>query len=106
MKRQIPHKILWSSRTNLRRILLLATCALIWGNPFAPAGTADISAILNRDNALVVLNTLDMESFHDTVALVMNHGGEVPQAYPPNAFVALLNPSIELALREHPSVYI
>lgn len=105
MKQQILSKTLYFYRTSLRRVILLATYALIGGNPFAFAGTADSSATLNRDDALVILGTLDMESFHETVALVRNHGGEVPQAYPPNAFVALLNPSVEWALSEHPSVY-
>ena len=76
MKQQLLNKILWPLRTNLRRIILLATCALIWGNPFAFAGTIDTSVIPSRDDALVILNTLDMESFHETVALVRNHGGK------------------------------
>jgi subtilisin-like proprotein convertase family protein len=62
----------------------------------------EISA--ERDDALVILSTLDLTSFHETLELVRANGGEVPQAYPPNAFVATLNANVELALRQHPAV--
>lgn len=69
--------------------------------PSVPGG--EQSAAM-QDDALVVLSTLDLTSFHATVELVRTNSGEVPQAYPPNAFLATLNPQVELALRQHPAV--
>jgi len=68
----------------------------------APPGEHDIS--VKRYDALVILSTLDLTSFHETLELVRANGGEVPQAYPPNAFVATLNANVELALRQQPAV--
>jgi hypothetical protein len=70
----------------------------------AEGSPADSISLSSQDDALVILSTLDLGSFHGAIAVVRNNGGEVPQAYPPNAFVATLSPEVELALRQHPSV--
>ena len=58
----------------------------------------------SSNDALVVLSTLDLDSFQKSMATVRNSGGEVLQAYPPNAFVATLKPGVELALRRQSAV--
>jgi hypothetical protein len=47
-----------------------------------------------------VLSTLDLDTSHNTIAAVRNSGGEVLQAFPPNAFVASLSPAQEMVLRK------
>ncbi len=76
----------------------VALAAVVEGSP---SGSTSPSS---QDDALVILSTLDLASFYQTLAVVRNNGGEVPQGYPPNAFVATLNPGVELALSQHPSV--
>jgi len=93
-------------------VLLLVSCfsaqadesvpAAIHGTPErSPRGSIPLSS---QDDALVILSTLDVSSLDSAITLVRNNGGEVPQAYPPNAFVATLDPKVELALRQHPAV--
>jgi len=74
--------------------------ALVSG-PALPGGE---QSSVGQDDALVILSTLDLTSFHETLELVGTNGGEVPQAYAPNAFVATLNADVEQALRQHPAV--
>ena len=82
-------------------VLALATLVgLLSGARQGTAGTFDRTA----HEALVVLSTLDLSSFHATIATVRDNGGEVLQAYPPNAFVVTLNPGAESALRRRPGV--
>jgi hypothetical protein len=85
--------------------LVLALASVI-GLSAASQGVAQApgGASSRSDDALVVLSTLDLDSFHKTVAAVRDSGGEVLQAYPPNAFVALLNPAQEMVLRKHSAV--
>lgn len=92
--------------TGFQRIILMVIFALMCGNQlaFAETAAAPASVTPEREDTLVILDTLDMESFHEAIALVWKHGGEVPQAYPPNAFVATLNPDVEGALSQHPTV--
>ena len=93
-------------------VLLLISCFSALAHdapPEAAPGTAgggprESIPLSIQDDALVVLSTMDLTSFHQTLAVVRSNGGEVPQAYPPNAFVATLNPGVELALRQHPAV--
>lgn len=63
----------------------------------APAARSD-------GTAFVMLNTQDMASMHRAIELVRDHGGEVLQVYPPDAFVALLTPEIEQALAQDSAV--
>jgi hypothetical protein len=74
------------------------------GQQTAEGSPADSIPLSSEDDALVILSTLDLGSFQGAIATVRNNGGEVPQAYPPNAFVATLSPEVELALRQHPAV--
>ena len=69
----------------------------------AEGSPADNMPLSSGDDALVILSTLDMSSFHEAIAVVRDNGGEVPQAYPPNAFVATLNPEVESALGQLPA---
>jgi hypothetical protein len=81
--------------------VVLALASLV-GLPSTRHGEA--AAPKSSNDALVVLSTLDLGSFHKTVAAVRNSGGEVLQAYPPNAFVASLNSAQELVLRKQLAV--
>ena len=74
------------------------------GQQTAEGSPADSIPLSSEDDALVILSTLDLGSFQGAIATVRNNGGEVPQAYPPNAFVTTLSPEVELALRQHPAV--
>jgi hypothetical protein len=62
------------------------------------------ASLRSQDDALVILSTPDLGSFQGAIAAVRDNGGEVPQAYPPNAFVATLNPGVESALSQLPAV--
>jgi hypothetical protein len=81
---------------------LVLTLAALVGLPSMRHGEA--AAPGSSSDALVVLSTLDMDSFHKTIAAVRSSGGEVLQAYPPNAFVATLDSRAELALRKRAGV--
>jgi hypothetical protein len=94
MKQQRIQRISLAAKVFSTAITMLA-CTLIGGSQSALAGP---------DDALVILSTLDMRSFHEAVALVQDLGGEVPQAYPPNAFVVTINPGLERVIRQHPTV--
>lgn len=92
------------SRNGVGRALWTVVLFVVFGAPQARGEQLAAAAAPGRQNTLVILDTLDMESFHETTALVQEQGGEVPQAYPPNAFVATLDPEGERALRQHPAV--
>ena len=85
-----------------RRNFLLLTIAVIAGVSGlqgAAQSSGEAASPGTHDYALVVLSTLDLASFHEAIAAVRDNGGEVLQAYPPNAFVASLHPARESALR-------
>jgi len=84
--------------------LVLVLAALIGLSAGAKQGAAQSAASGAQDQALVVLSTLDLDSLHQAIVAVRSNGGEVLQAYPPNAFVATLNPGAESALRQRPGV--
>jgi len=69
----------------------------------APADS-ETAAARNPDAALVVLSTLDLESLREIMNVVRDSGGEVLQAYPPNALIVTLSGEVEAALRQHPAV--
>ena len=85
--------------------LVLALASVI-GLSAASQGAAQApgGASPRGNEALVVLSTLDLDTFHKTIAAVRNSGGEVLQAFPPNAFVASLSPAQEMVLRKHSAV--
>jgi hypothetical protein len=87
-------------------MLMAAMWALLGSSPLVYAESSDdlTTASSDPDQALIILSTLDMASFHEAIALVQNRGGEVPLAFPPNAFIATLNPRVERALSQHPTV--
>lgn len=92
-----------TSRVVVALGLVLALAALV-GLPAAAQSSAQSAPSGSNGNALVVLSTRDLNSFYGTIATVRKSGGEVLQAYPPNAFVATVNSSVELALRKHRAV--
>jgi hypothetical protein len=69
----------------------------------APADSATAAA-RNPDAALVILSTLDMESLREIMNVVRDSGGEILQAYPPNALVVVLSRGAEASLRRHPAL--
>ncbi len=88
-------------------LLALASVAGVsWGGDQSAAQEATGGGFspVGGNNALVLLSTLDLGSFQNAMAAVRNGGGEVLQAYPPNALVASLSPEAELALRQRPGV--
>ncbi len=85
-------------------LVLLAGFSLGTGQEVAEGSPGENMSLSSHDDALVVLSTLDLTSFHGAIAAVRESGGEVPQAYPPNAFVATLNAEVELALSQHSAV--
>lgn len=70
----------------------------------APGGTLPLTDAFFRSQALVLLYTDDLDAFHAVVELARQQGASVHLAYPPNAFIAALTQSAEVALREHPLV--
>ncbi len=84
--------------------ILLAGLLLGSARGVAEGSPVDGASPSSQDDALVILSTLDISSFQAAIAAVRNNGGEVPQAYPPNAFVAALNPEAESALSQLPAV--
>lgn len=83
----------------VKRLLVLLVSAFLsmMTASVMSAPTPAVSA--GEDNALIILSTHDLGSFYDAIEVVRRNGGQVPQAYPPNAFVALLNASVVRALR-------
>ena len=84
---------------------LVLAAALLLGLSSSPPQSAagaprDTTAAASSDDALILLSTLDLESFQDAIASIRDSGGEVLQAYPPNALVASLHPARELGLRQ------
>jgi hypothetical protein len=89
----------------LSAILMAAMCTLLGSSSLVAAESSDDSTTTssNVDQAIIILPTLDMSSFHEAVALVETRGGEVPLAFPPNAFIATLNPRVERAFNQYPA---
>jgi len=95
-------------------LVAMAAGVLASGDALSTARSAPITehdhlagsglVVARDDDALIVLSTLELSEFNEVLALVRANGGEVPQAYPPNALVATLTPAVELALRQHPAV--
>jgi len=86
----------------VRKFWLLSLIGLLTIGPFPSAAGAPPR--VNKDDALVILSTRDTGSFHQVLALVRGKGGETPQAFHPNAFVAYLTPAADQALRSHRAV--
>jgi hypothetical protein len=85
----------------LSHSLRMATmCVLLGCTPLIYAQSSDDSTTASSasNQALVILSTLDMPSFHEAIAFVRDRGGEVPLDFPPNAFIVTLNPRVERAL--------
>src|SRR4030042_4004669 len=94
-----------TSRAIVNWGLVLALAALVGLLSSTREGAAQVpdgKGALASHEALVVLSTLDLSSFHATIPTVRDNGGEVLQAYPPNAFIVTLNPGAEAALRRRP----
>jgi hypothetical protein len=88
-------------------MLMAVMCVLLSCTQLVHAKLSDDATAVSSDSdqALVILSTLDMPSFHKAVALVRDRGGEVPWMFYPNAFIVThLNLRIERALERHPTV--
>ena len=94
-------------RTHIPRTFGMAILALVWGSQCALADSAASAAPSSppEQHALVILDTSDIESFNRIIDLISELDAEVPQAYPPNAFVTTVNPKVERALRQHAAVH-
>ena len=65
-------------------MLMVATCALPGSSSLVHAELSGGSpaAASDLDQALIILSTLDMTSFHEAIALVQNRDGEVLHELP------------------------
>jgi hypothetical protein len=103
---QEAHRRELSLTTQVLRAMLMAAMYALLGSPlvYAESPRGSLAASSDPDQALIILATLDMPNFHEAIALVQNYGGEVPLAFPPNAFVATLTPRVKRALDWHSTV--